>query len=429
MKKIYFLLFACFGITWVNAQINSGLAQKMQAKRVRKPINNGLPAAGCDTLNLAVLNDSAVLYTLDGSGVGTGFFTGVNSLGNLGNAQFFDASALSDNYVNQAYIYFGVASSKTVTKAVPVDVFDGTGGSVGALLGTTTLTMGSIMSDVQGNYFSQVVFNPAIQLPASKLFFVGVDYSNLSNSPSQFDSLAIVTTLFGQATNAWEYDNDPSFFYQNGWTSDYYDWGQYVGLYIFPLLSVTPICETTLPVQLTSFTAQTKGTDVLLNWQVAQELNMKEYNVERSSSNFQFTSVGTVAATNSALQHAYSFTDVGALNAVAGDIFYRLKQVNSDGSITYSNVIRVNVGNGTFSAKIVNPFSNTVQMHISSPVAQKMQAAIYDVQGRKVASLSPRDLSAGDNYIAMPTGQLPQGIYILNLTAGGTVYKYKILSR
>jgi len=426
MKKIYLVLLACVALTCVNAQKgNSFKESRLNGRMMRRPLLNGL-GGSCDTLNFPVPKSwGAAIYLELDTTVG-GFLTGDNGYGDEAKAQYFDASSTNDNYITQAWIGFGYANTNDTTKVVPVDVYDGTGDTVGALLGTTSmLTMGTIMNDIDSNFYSQVVFNPPIQLPASKQFLVGVDLTNLSWTRFQHDSLAVLSSLVDSASGAWEL-NSPT--YGGNWASFLDDYTINLGLYIHPFVSADPTCSSSLPVHLISFTGQTKDNDVLLNWQVTQELNMKEYDVERASSNLQFSYLGAVQATNSTLNHTYSYTDANALSGISGSLYYRLKQVNKDGSISYSNVIKVSGSSGALSIKVVNPFNNIVQLHISSPVTQTMQAAIYDLQGRKIAELGTQSLSTGDNLVNMQAGGLPKGIYILTVTTGSTVYKYKILN-
>jgi hypothetical protein len=428
MRKFYLLLLACIVLTGINAQLHSfTVVPQKHLSSIKRSLTNGVQTGGggCDTLNLGVLSSTPGAYPLDPY-YGPGILTGTNALGNLGNAQYFDASSLNDNYLSQAFFLFVAASTDNVAKVVPIDVYDGTGDVVGAKLGTTNLTMQTIINDVDGGFFSQAVFNPAIQLPASKQFFVAVNYSNLTYTSKQYDTIALSSTDFNQGSGAWQNDN-ALYVTPSGWRSFVEDWTEDVGLFIFPLLSPSAVCGA-LPVHLTSFTAQSKGADVLVNWQVTQELNMSAYDVERAGSNLQFTTAGTVAATNAQLDHSYSFTDPGAAST-AGGLFYRLKQVNKDGSFTYSNIVKVNTNSSALTVSFANPISSVVQLHINSPVSQKIQGGIYDLLGRKVATLNDQVLSTGDNTVTMPTGTLPKGVYILNLLAGGVQYKYKIVTQ
>ena len=424
MKKIYLLLLTCVVLTGVNAQ--RGRVSKVHLPKfetLHRLLLSGLPSS-CDTLNVADSTWGGMGYYNVGTDNGGGFVTGTNGYGDLAKGQYYDASALTDNYLTKTWIAFAVAGINASKKIVPVNVYDCTGGNLGALLGTTNLTMQTIINDVADSQYTEVVFNPSIQLPASKQFLIGVDMSNLTWSQTEQDSLAIYSSQWNMASGAWEQVSQQ---FGGGWYPFPDDWDEDLGLYMIAFTSTNAVCGA-LPVHLTSFTAQAKGSDVLVNWQVTQELNMKEYDVERAGSNLQFVTAGTVVATNAQLDHAYSFTDAGAA-ATAGGLFYRLKQVNKDGSFTYSNIIKVNTNSGILTVGFANPVTNVVQLHINSPVVQKLQAGIYDLLGRKVATLNEQVLTAGDNFITMPTGNLPKGVYILNLSAGGTAYKYKIVTQ
>ena len=100
------------------------------------------------------------------------------------------------------------------------------------------------------------------------------------------------------------------------------------------------------PVHLLTFTAQLKESNALLNWQVENELNFDRYQIERSRNGKDFTSIGTVKATN---KKEYSYTDnVSRELAVLSNqnsqlpthnsLYYRLKLIDRDGSFTYSPI-------------------------------------------------------------------------------------------
>jgi len=92
-----------------------------------------------------------------------------------------------------------------------------------------------------------------------------------------------------------------------------------------------------LVVTLSSFTATKKETSVLLNWQTANEQNNAYFIVERSNgSNMSFKEAGRISSLgNSSKPQQYYFEDV---NPFGGGNYYRLKQVDADGKITYSKV-------------------------------------------------------------------------------------------
>ncbi|MEI9956041.1 MAG: hypothetical protein WDM90_06985 [Ferruginibacter sp.] len=92
--------------------------------------------------------------------------------------------------------------------------------------------------------------------------------------------------------------------------------------------------ENLLPVKLTSFDYTKLNQSLLLRWQSADELNVKEYIVEKSYDGTNFTAVGTVPSQN--FNKNYTYTDNAAAKPT---VFYRLKTVDYNGSYTYSNIL------------------------------------------------------------------------------------------
>lgn len=100
-----------------------------------------------------------------------------------------------------------------------------------------------------------------------------------------------------------------------------------------------------LPVELISFSARLEGAQVNLRWATASETNATSFVVERSSDGKSFSTVATVlAAGTSAVRHDYQATDNGMRNGLN---YYRLKQVDLDGTFSYTPVVPVQVGNAT----------------------------------------------------------------------------------
>lgn len=433
MKKLYIALFASLLSIALNAQVtftgpvNVPITKSLPAKAPDFTLRTNFAAATCSPVNLPVATEwgAPAVYLLDQDNViDTGFVTGTNKLITYaGLGQYFDQSTTSYNYLTGVYISFSHASSLNLNTAVPVEVYEGTAGGPGGLIGSYTLTMKDIMRDVNKGAYTIVRFNPALVLPVSKMFFVTVNMQNLRWSAQ--DSLAIASSQKAAATDAWVR-------YYTSQTST--EWSPFnklfsdfdAGLYIFPFVSENQSCDV-MPVNITSFTAQAKGKDAILNWQVAQEINMKQYAVERSATGRQFITTGSVAAANTTVPHAYTFTDVNALSQGTTQ-YYRLRQEDKDGAVTYSKIIPVLTAGAGISIRVVNPFKNTVQLQVNAPTAQTMQGAIYDALGHKVSAVSTRTLAAGQNSINIPTSNLPKGVYILNVTVGKTNFAYKIIN-
>jgi hypothetical protein len=96
-----------------------------------------------------------------------------------------------------------------------------------------------------------------------------------------------------------------------------------------------------LPVELESFTAASVKGNVLLNWRTATEINNRGFEIERSQANSDFITIGFVEGKGTTTEKtSYSFTDQVS---VTGKITYRLKQIDYDGTFSYSETAEVNL--------------------------------------------------------------------------------------
>ncbi len=106
----------------------------------------------------------------------------------------------------------------------------------------------------------------------------------------------------------------------------------------FKRLYVEAVYGSVLPLKILSFTGTAHGSIVVLKWETTDEINTRQFDIERSDNGISFFAVGTVIADNRAGNNNYSFTD----NVLqAGTHFYRLKMLDLDGHYTLSKIIRL----------------------------------------------------------------------------------------
>jgi len=97
-----------------------------------------------------------------------------------------------------------------------------------------------------------------------------------------------------------------------------------------------------LPVQLLFFDARLSGASVQLTWETAGEINNSHFEAQRSADLQNFETLGEVAGNGTSSQlHRYAFTDS---RPVSGLNYYRLRQVDFDGTHTFSTLAAVQVG-------------------------------------------------------------------------------------
>ncbi|MGA2625396.1 MAG: T9SS type A sorting domain-containing protein [Bacteroidota bacterium] len=196
-----------------------------------------------------------------------------------------------------------------------------------------------------------------------------------------------------------------------------------------------------LPIQLASLTANAISNSVKLEWQTISETNSLGFYVERGSSKTgPFTVVNSViiaGAGTSLEQHNYSYTDN---NVSSGTYYYRLHQVDRNGSGSYSSVITVTVSGvlGVGNTKPLptefalgqnypDPFNPTTAINYELPKAEYVRLVVYDMLGREVATLVNGTQDAGYKSVEFNAANLPSGIYTYRLTAGTFVEVKKML--
>jgi hypothetical protein len=175
-----------------------------------------------------------------------------------------------------------------------------------------------------------------------------------------------------------------------------------------------------VPVELTSFTASVIGSDVKLLWETASELNNSGFSIERKYSNTEFMEVGFVPGFGTTSEpKSYSFTD----NSLRSGIYsYRLKQIDFDGTFTYSDEVDVEViapASFSLDQNYPNPFNPSTRISFSLAVDSKVSLKIFDVLGQEVASLVNQDLTQGVHTYDFNAKGINSGVYFYKLEATG----------
>ena len=186
----------------------------------------------------------------------------------------------------------------------------------------------------------------------------------------------------------------------------------------FALASTDPNAAVNpLPVQLTSFTATRAASGVQVAWATASEKNSDHFVVERSLDGSTFASVTKVAAHGTtALSHTYASLDAAAPAAL---LYYRLRQVDLDGTVAYSPVVTVAATDGAIAefALAPNPARESVSFLTAAPTA-------YTVRNTLGQLVRSGTTAAGTN--SLPVSELPAGVYFFELhgSAGRVVRKF-----
>jgi hypothetical protein len=187
-----------------------------------------------------------------------------------------------------------------------------------------------------------------------------------------------------------------------------------------------------VPVELVSFNASSNGTEVNLSWMTATELNNSGFSVERKTGSSNWQSIGFVKGNGTTTAaNNYTFTDKNILSQTV--YLYRLKQIDFDGSFSYSKVVQVSTNSiSTFELKqnYPNPFNPSTQISFSLAQNGFVKLVVYNLLGQEVKTLINRNMEAGSHSITFDASGLQSGVYIYKLTSSGlTLTKKMVLLR
>jgi hypothetical protein len=176
-----------------------------------------------------------------------------------------------------------------------------------------------------------------------------------------------------------------------------------------------------VPVELLAFTASVNNSSVRLIWSTASELNNQGFEIERSvDSENNFVTVGFVPGKGSTTEISYySFSDQPELNGIH-NIYYRLKQVDFDGTFSYSNVVSVTYDVPevfVLNQNYPNPFNPSTRITYFVPKESFVSIKVYDFLGREVKTLVNENQTTGSYDVVFDASNLPSGTYFCTMIA------------
>lgn len=168
------------------------------------------------------------------------------------------------------------------------------------------------------------------------------------------------------------------------------------------------------PVVLVSFSGQHTAGANILEWITASEQNSSHFEVQRLIPGATFETVGKVsAAENSTDFRSYSFIDNDPLTGATQ--YYRLKQVDLDGSFEYSPQIEIRE-ELTFQVEVYpNPFGNQLKVRLQGLAAGQIHFDLFGPDGRHIRRINWMQ-NASSLHILRWDSELPKGVYLYRIT-------------
>lgn len=179
-----------------------------------------------------------------------------------------------------------------------------------------------------------------------------------------------------------------------------------------------------LPVELSFFAASANGNKFILNWATATETNNSGWEIEyrslqseKRSQNIGWKNVGFVAGKGTTTEkQTYTFS-VSVLTGSNAE--FRLKQIDTDGKVSYSNVLTGNLVPSRFELlqNYPNPFNPTTEIKYSLPVSGHVELSVYNMLGQKIMTLVNGEKEAGYHNFSLNGKNMVSGSYFYSLDA------------
>ena len=189
---------------------------------------------------------------------------------------------------------------------------------------------------------------------------------------------------------------------------------------LVPKTKVSSMILNTLPVELVSFTGVRVFDGVLLKWVTATEVENLGFELQVSHDGYEWNTLEFIAGhgtVQTPTEYVYLHSNS---TSNASLLFYRLKQVDRDGTFEYSNILSVHNNQAvpaSLGQNYPNPFgmthsgSGTTTIEYELSDAAMVRLAVYNVLGQEVAVLRNGSSGAGRHWNSFSPQNLPAGVY------------------
>lgn len=175
-----------------------------------------------------------------------------------------------------------------------------------------------------------------------------------------------------------------------------------------------------LPIGIVYFSGKLNGNKINLNWETFNEFNFKHFEVERSVNGTNYSTIAIVKA-----KGVGSYNLIDYVETLKGRrLYYRLKQVDNDGSYNYSEVFTVHLPLNILLTVYPNPAKDFIKIQLNNSSIDKANIQITDIAGKIFIN---KEYSISNGFIKISTGNLQSGNYLIKATINGESHYKKIV--
>ena len=192
------------------------------------------------------------------------------------------------------------------------------------------------------------------------------------------------------------------------------------------------VSQIIVPVELISFTAVLDKAGVILKWNTGSETNNMGFEILRSidNDNNNWQTIGFVEGrgTTSEFTEYEFYNNLSEFNSTV-KLRYKLKQVDYNGSFSYSDIVEVEFTPETFflAQNYPNPFNPTTNIRFAVAKDGLVTLKVFNTLGKEISTLISKDLTAGQYDVSFDASELTSGVYIYQLNADNKTISKKMM--
>ncbi|MFZ1454984.1 MAG: T9SS type A sorting domain-containing protein, partial [Saprospiraceae bacterium] len=162
-----------------------------------------------------------------------------------------------------------------------------------------------------------------------------------------------------------------------------------------------------------------------LQWTTLSEFNNDYFEIQRSIGKDDFEAIGKVPGINKPNLYSYTDNDI----ASSGVHIYRLRQVDFDGTETFSDQIAIKVSDDASAKTHVspNPATNIVNLHIEGKTDDQIKVQVFNMSGQKVLSDVNEIMNDNTQIFELNTSTFQKGIYNVMVQVNNEIFHHKLL--
>lgn len=176
------------------------------------------------------------------------------------------------------------------------------------------------------------------------------------------------------------------------------------------------IIDNVTPVELISFSAELLEGEIVLKWETASEINNSGFEIQKKNNNNNWEKVAFVEGKGTTSNNSnYIYKD---RNYDRNQIFYRLKQIDYNGSFKYSEVVEAGL-NDISGYKLYqnypNPFNPSTTIEFYLPTSGNVKLKVFNATGSEINIPINSFMKSGDHSVSFNASDLSSGIYFYSI--------------